>query len=78
MENSEEYTFGKFIDPFYMFVNLLLFLTNIIGNSLVIFVIIRDKKLRTRTNYHVLAVSSADFLLAFPGVIMHVITVNFI
>lgn len=49
-------------------VDLCLFLCSIIGNSIVIYVISRDKKLKSKSNYHILSVATADLLIGLFGI----------
>lgn len=53
-----------------------LFLCSIIGNSVVIYVISRDKKLKSKSNYHILSVATADLLIGLFGIPLGVTAVS--
>lgn len=57
-------------------VDFCLFLSSIIGNSIVIYVISRDKKLKTKSSYHILSVATADLLIGLFGIPLGVIAVS--
>ena len=45
-----------------------LFLWSVIGNLVVIYVMLCDKKLNSKANYHVLSVATADLLHGLVGI----------
>lgn len=40
----------------------------VIGNSLVILVFYRERRLRRRTNYYIISLATADFLVGLIGI----------
>lgn len=53
------------------------FCCSIVGNSVVIYVISRDHKLKSKSNYHILSVAVADLLIGLFGIPLGVIAVSF-
>ncbi|CRL01069.1 CLUMA_CG014328, isoform A [Clunio marinus] len=49
------------------------FFLSIVGNSVVIYVISRDKKLKNKANYHILSVAVADLLIGLIGIPLGII-----
>jgi hypothetical protein len=66
----------KIILSTFAFIDFWLFCASIVGNAIVIYAISRDKKLKSKSNYHILSVAFADFLIAFPGIPLSVIAVS--
>lgn len=60
----------------FAFIDFLLFIFGVIGNAIVIYVIISDRKLKNKSNYHILSVAVADFLIVLPGIPLSVIAVS--
>lgn len=52
------------------------FCFSIIGNSVVIYVISRDAKLKSKSNYHILSVAAADLLIGLLGIPLGVVAVS--
>lgn len=52
------------------------FCFSVIGNSVVIYVISRDEKLKSKSNYHILSVAVADLLIGLLGIPLGVIAVS--
>lgn len=52
----------------FFIVDFSLFCCSVIGNSLVIYVISRDKKLKSKSNFHILSVAFADLLIGLFGI----------
>lgn len=52
----------------YTVMELLVAIVAIIGNLLVIIVFYRERRLRRRTNYYIISLASADFLVGLLGV----------
>jgi uncharacterized membrane protein YsdA (DUF1294 family) len=53
-----------------------LFCCAVVGNSLVIYVITFDKKLKSKSNFHVRSVALADLLIALLGIPLGVVAVS--
>lgn len=53
------------------------FVFSIVGNAVVIYVISRDKKLKSKSNYHILSVAAADLLIGLVGIPLGVTAVSF-
>lgn len=53
-----------------------LFCCSIVGNSVVIYVISRDKKLKSKSNIHVLSVATADLFIGLFGIPLGVYAVS--
>lgn len=50
----------------------------ILGNSMVIFVFIKEKKrLRKKSNYHIISLACADFCVGIFGIPLAILLVNF-
>lgn len=47
---------------------ILVALVAVIGNAMVIFVFRRDRRLRRRTNYYIVSLAAADFLVGLLGI----------
>lgn len=52
----------------YAVVELMIALFAIVGNALVIVVFFRERRLRKRTNYYIISLAFADFLLGLFGI----------
>lgn len=62
----------------FAFIDFSLFVLGVLGNAIVIYVISSDKKLKNKSNYHILSVAVADFLIALPGIPLSVISVSLV
>lgn len=60
-----------------IFVDLCLFFCSVVGNSVVIYVISRDKKCKNKSNYHILSVACVDLLIAMFAIPADVTEVSF-
>jgi 7 transmembrane receptor (rhodopsin family) len=52
----------------YAVVEALVAFLAVIGNAIVITVFYRERKLRKRTNYYIMSLATADFLVGFLGI----------
>lgn len=52
------------------------FLSSVIGNSVVIYVIGRDKNLKNKSSYHILSVACADLIIGLFGIPLGVFAVS--
>ena len=59
-------------------VDFCFFLWSVIGNSVVIYVIVRDEKLKSKANYLILSVASADLLIGLVAIPLSWYTVSFL
>lgn len=62
----------------FAFIDFSLFVLGVLGNAIVIYVISSDKKLKNKSNYHILSVAVADFLIALPGIPLSVVSVSLV
>lgn len=60
----------------FAFIDFWLFVLGVVGNAIVIYVISSDKKLKNKSNYHILSVAVADFIIALPGIPLSVVSVS--
>lgn len=58
--------------------NFAMFLSSVVGNSVIIYVISRDEKLKSKSNYHILSVAVADLLIGLFGIPVSVSSVSWI
>jgi hypothetical protein len=56
--------------------DLAIFVCSVVGNSVVIYVISRDKKLKSKSNYHILSVATADLMIGLLGIPLGVFAVS--
>lgn len=61
----------------FLIVDFGLFCCSVVGNAVVIYVISRDKKLKSKSNYHILSVAVADFTIGLVGIPLGVTAVSF-
>lgn len=52
------------------------FVLSVLGNAVVIYVISRDKKLKSKSNFHILSVAVADLLIGLFGIPFGVVAVS--
>lgn len=52
----------------YVVMELLVALIAVVGNAIVIIAFLRERKLRKRTNFYILSLALADFLLGLLGI----------
>ncbi|KAL0894082.1 hypothetical protein ABMA27_014128 [Loxostege sticticalis] len=52
----------------YTTLEILVALVAVIGNAMVIYVFRRDRRLRRRTNYYIVSLATADFLVGLLGI----------
>jgi hypothetical protein len=57
-------------------VDVVLFCCCIFGNAVVIYVICRDKKLKSKSSYHILSVAVADFIVGIFIIPFNLVTVS--
>lgn len=69
-------TFVLVIGVLFLIVDFGLFCCSVIGNGIIIYVISRDKKLKSKSNYHILSVAFGDFIIALVGIPLGVIAVS--
>lgn len=75
---AESEVFLLVVQIVFMVIDFGLFCCSIIGNSIVIYVISRDKKLKSKSNYHILSVATADLLIGLFGIPLGVVAVRFL
>lgn len=73
-DNSE--TFLLILGIVFMIVDFGLFCCSVVGNAIVIYVISRDKKLKSKSNYLILSVAVGDFLIGLVGIPLGVTAVS--
>lgn len=78
MSSEEPGTFLVIVGVIFLIVDFGLFCCSVIGNAIVIYVISRDKKLKSKSNYHILSVATADFIIALFGIPLGVTAVSFV
>jgi hypothetical protein len=76
MSNDEPGTFLLVVGVVFLIVDFGLFCCSVIGNAIVIYVISRDKKLKSKSNYHILSVAAGDFIIALFGIPLGVTAVS--
>lgn len=76
--SEEQGLFIVIVNVIFMIADFGLFCCGIFGNAIVIYVIIRDKKLKNKSNYHILSVAICDFVIALIGIPLGVTAVSFI
>lgn len=57
-------------------IDVILFFFCIIGNSVVIYVICRERKLKSKSSFHILSVAVADLLVGFFVIPINMISVS--
>jgi hypothetical protein len=57
-------------------IEILVAIFAIIGNALVIFVFIKDKRLRKKSNYYIISLACADFCVGIFGIPLAILLVN--
>ena len=73
---SETSTFLFIVQVVFMIIDFGLFCCSVVGNAVVIYVISRDKNLKSKSNYHILSVAVADFLIGLFGIPLGVTAVR--
>lgn len=66
--NSNEEDLLSMLNVPYTIMEALVAMTAIIGNALVIIVFYRERRLRRRTNYYIISLALADFLVGLLGI----------
>lgn len=56
------------LNVFYTATEVLIALFALIGNSLIVFVFIREKQLKKKTNYYLVSLAAADLLVGLLGI----------
>lgn len=64
------------VQVIFAIVDFALFCSSIIGNSVVIYVISRDKKLKSKSNFHILSVAIVDLFIGLFGIPLGVYAVR--
>lgn len=77
MSGSSE-TFLLVVGVIFLIVDFGLFCCSVVGNAIVIYVISRDKKLKSKSNYHILSVAVGDFFIGLVGIPLGVTAVSFL
>ncbi|CRL01067.1 CLUMA_CG014327, isoform A [Clunio marinus] len=62
------------VQSIFLFFDLTFFCFSVVGNSVVIYVISRDKKLKSKSNYHIMSVAVADLLIGTFGIPLGIIS----
>lgn len=70
-------TFLLVVGIIFMIVDFGLFCCSVVGNAIVIYVISRDKKLKSKSNYHILSVAVGDLMIGLFGIPLGVTAVSF-
>ncbi|CAG9760870.1 unnamed protein product [Ceutorhynchus assimilis] len=52
----------------YVVCEIIVAILAVLGNALVVYVFLKEKKLRRRTNYYIFSLATADFLVGFLGI----------
>jgi hypothetical protein len=65
-----------FVQILLVAVDVVLFCCCIFGNAVVIYVICRDKKLKSKSSYHILSVAVADFIVGIFIIPFNLVTVS--
>lgn len=65
-----------FVQSVFGILDLAIFICSVVGNSVVIYVISSDKKLRIKSNYHILSVAVADLTIGLVGIPLGVVAVS--
>lgn len=61
----------------FVIVDFGLFCCNVIGNAVVIYVISRDRKLKSKSNYHIMSLAVADLIIGLFGIPLGVLAVSY-
>lgn len=64
------------VQIFFAIADFSFFCCSVIGNSVVIYVISRDKNLKSKSSYHILSVACADLLIGLFGIPLGVTAVS--
>lgn len=78
MTEADSKVFLIIVQIVFIIVDFGLFCCCVVGNSVVIYVISRDKKLKSKSNYHILSVATADLLIGLVGIPLGVTAVRFL
>jgi 7 transmembrane receptor (rhodopsin family) len=65
-----------FVQSVFGLIDFAIFICSVVGNSVVIYVISRDKKLKSKSNYHILSVAFADLTIGLLGIPLGVVAVS--
>lgn len=66
--NQSSESFMKLEDPLYIAAEVIVAIFAVIGNFIVVYAFFNDKKLRRLTNYYVVSLAFADFLIGLLGI----------
>ena len=64
------------IKTVFVILDLCFFFFSVVGNSIVIYVVGRDKSLKSKSSYHILSVASIDLVIGLFGIPLALIAVG--
>lgn len=74
---NDYYQNNYLVKVIFMLLDLCAFVLSVSGNSMVIYVMSRERKLRKKSNYYIISVAMADLLIGVIGIPAILYTVNF-